>query len=145
MSFPEYSEQNHFICNGIYVSLRKNKLLKNCKSTSFFFNIFLFSSHTLHPNHSSPSSPTSALPKYTPYVSLQKKVGTSRLSTEHSITSYNKTRHNPHLKAEGGNPVEGKKVPRASKRVRVPPLEVPQEHQATKLPNNKRAKQQKLF
>jgi len=78
------------------------------------FSLFLFFSHTLHPSHRSFSFHTSQFPTlsfpqiYLSFFSLQKRAGLSRLSTKHSITTYNMSRHRPSRQGWQGNPVGGK-------------------------------------
>lgn len=64
----------------------------------FFKNSFLKFSHILHPDQSFPSlpsSPTDNFPTLPRSLFLQKRAGLPEISTEHSITSFSKTRHKP--------------------------------------------------
>lgn len=60
--------------------------------------------------------PICLLPQiYSSSIFLQKRVDRLGISTKHSITRYNKTRHIPDTKAEQDNPVEGKWSPKKAK------------------------------
>ena len=83
-------------------------------------------SHILHPDLSFPFSksllPTSTLPKiHCSSLSLQKRAGLPGISTEHGITGYNNTRHNPSYQVWTKQINRRKGVPRAGKRVRDSP------------------------
>ena len=76
-----------------------------------------FSSQLLSPTSHLPSSPDTLFL----FPSRTQQVTQGYLSIEHGRTSYNKTRHLPHIKAGRGNPVEGKGSQTQAKESENPP------------------------
>lgn len=55
-----------------------------------------------------PSGPPSILSPRDPLLFQRESVGIPGISTDHSITNYNKLGTNPPIKVEQGNPIRGK-------------------------------------
>lgn len=88
----------------------------------------------LHP----PSGPPSILSPLDPlFLSQRESAGIPGLSTEHSITNYNKLGTNPPINVEQGKPIGGKGSQAQAKSEIPPPKTHTVSHKTTKLRNQK--------
>jgi hypothetical protein len=89
---------------------------------AFFFLFLFFFSHTIHPSHSFSSQYPFLNSPLHPFTSLQKRPALWKIPTEHSITSYNKTRHKPPCQDWMRQASRRERGSRTGKRVRDTPI-----------------------